>query len=205
MADDHYFMEKMCMDARSTTSQKEIQRAEKKKGLKRKSNAFPSLSEQRGGFDLQQYIEQREANFRNVIVKSNHGAMRLDQPRAAAAAPDEAPQIVPEQWANSDTAEWVLPIGEAEKGEQAAPATALVSRLESAAAEPGWSDCCEEGPLDFSTKSRKKAQRTQKEDSLAEEEEVPWEPTRDKRRKKGVKAQKLDNKKLLSFADDDGE
>ena len=37
------------------------------------------------------------------------------------------------------------------------------------------------------------------------EEEVPWEPTRDKRRKKGVKAQKLDNKKLLSFADDDGE
>ena len=106
--DNHYFMEKMCMDARGESSQQDIQRAEKRFGREKRKRAFPSVCKE--PFDLQKYVEERE---RNVVVHRGV-AMRVEQKPTRAS--DEAPLIVSEQWADAEKVEWVLPLDDRTTG-----------------------------------------------------------------------------------------
>lgn len=160
------------MDSRGETSQREIQRAEKKSGRAKRKRAFPSVAEE--PFDLQKYVEKRE---RNSIYQKGV-AMRIENTQPGV-TPDEAPQFVSEQWADPKTAEWALPLDD-ERG----------------AVEPSQSLS-----VDFSTKTGHKP-LLGVQSAAAVEEPPPWEAVRDKRRKATKTAKTLTNTRLLSFADD---
>ena len=187
------------MDARGESSQRDIQRAEKRFGREKRKRAFPSVGKE--PFDLQKYVEERE---RNVVVHRGV-AMRVEQKPTRAS--DEAPLIVSEQWADAEKVEWALPLDDRTTG-AGEPSSTLGLDGRATEEPPGalladdqplrWSDCCEEGPLDFSTKSRKKALT-----APDQEEEAPWEAVRDKKRRATKQARKLTNSKLLSFTDDE--